>query len=63
MKLKLPGFIMVKKAAELGALIPRFSLQNTLFYDIKSIQLGSRPRARRQILDLLIGVRILSPQP
>ena len=39
------------------------SLQNRLFYDIKLIRLGSRPRVRRQILDLLIGVRILSPQP
>ena len=43
--------------------VAEFSLQNPLFYDIKLIQLGSRPKARRQILDLLIGVRILSPQP
>ena len=54
---------MLKKATELSALIPWFSLQNILFYDIKSIHLGSRPKVRRQILDLLIGVRILSPQP
>ena len=40
-----------------------FGLQIRQIYDIKLIQLGSRPKVRRQILDLLIGVRILSPQP
>jgi hypothetical protein len=32
-------------------------------YDIIFYLLGSRPEAGRQTLDLLTGVRILSPQP